>query len=135
MIRDKLKKLNETLLDLLIGIVLFDVLVGFLGILITKRNLYLLLGTIVGTIEAISFSFMMLYFIDGALDMDAKGARAYMLKGSLLRYGIMAVTGVVTIRIENLCFIGFVLALMGIKVAAYLQPFINLYITKKHVSD
>ena len=135
MIKDKLKKLNETLLDLLIGIVLFDVLVGFLGILITRGNPYLLLGTIAGTIEAILFSFMMLYFIDGALDMNEKAARAYVLKGSLLRYGIMVVTGLIAIRIQNLCFAGFVLALMGIKVAAYLQPFINLYITKKFVGD
>ena len=40
MIRKKLSKLNETLLDLIIGIIFVDVIVAVLGIIITKGNIF-----------------------------------------------------------------------------------------------
>lgn len=135
MISRKLNELNETLLDLLIGTILFDVVMGILGIIITKFNLFYLIGIAAGTAEAVIFSFLMLYFIDGALDMEPKSANSYILKGTMIRYFITIITGIIAINLHIYCFIGVVLALLGIKVSAFMQPFVNLYITKRMIDD
>lgn len=131
MIKKKLKSMNETLLDLIIGIIIYGVLVGVLGMITSKGNLFFLLGVVAGTIVAIGLMFHMLYSIDGVLDMDPKTANTYMMKRAFLRFLIMAVTAVIAIKIHFLCFLGVILALMGIKISALMQRFINRYITKK----
>ncbi|MDO4169691.1 MAG: ATP synthase subunit I [Lachnospiraceae bacterium] len=131
MIKKKLKSMNETLLDLIIGIIIYGVLVGVLGMITSKGNPFFLLGVVAGTIVAIGLMFHMLYSIDGVLDMDPKTANTYMMKRAFLRFLIMAVTAVIAIKIHFLCFLGVILALMGIKISALMQRFINRYITKK----
>lgn len=131
MIKKRLKAMNETLLDLVIGILIFGVAVGILGMIITKGNFCYLLGVLIGVCVSIGISFHMLYSIDGALDMDPKTANRYMMKRALVRFLVMAVTAVIAIKIHFLCFLGAVIALMGIKVAALMQRFTNYYITKK----
>ncbi|MCQ2491855.1 MAG: ATP synthase subunit I [Lachnospiraceae bacterium] len=130
MIRVKLSELNETLLDLIIGILIYNVAIGVIGMII-KRSLYYLLGIIGGTVLAVITVFIMLYFIDGALDMDPKSANAYVLKGQMIRYGIMGLLSVLAIKIHFYTFAAGILALLGIKAAAHMQPFVNKYITKK----
>ena len=51
--RDKLRQLDETYLDLVIGILLCGVLSAILGMIITRGDLRYLIGAIVGTIFAI----------------------------------------------------------------------------------
>lgn len=131
MIKKKLKSMNETLLDLIIGIIIYGVVVGVLGMITSKGNLFFLLGVAIGTVVAIGLMFHMLYSIDGVLDMDPKTANTYMMKRAFLRFLIMAVTAVIAIKIHFLCFLGVILALMGIKISALMQRFINRYITKK----
>ena len=48
--RDKLRQLDETYLDLVIGILLCGVLSAILGMIITRGDLRYLIGAIVGTI-------------------------------------------------------------------------------------
>lgn len=131
MIKKKLKSMNETLLDLIIGIIIYGVAVGVLGMITSKGNFYFLIGVVAGTIVAIGLMFHMLYSIDGVLDMDPKTANTYMMKRAFLRFLIMAVVAVIAIKIHFLCFLGSILALMGIKISALMQRFINRYITKK----
>lgn len=135
MIRRKLSELNETLLDLVTGTILFDAVMGILGMIVTKGHLFYLLGIGAGMVEAVIFCFLMLYFIDGALDMEPKSANSYILKGTMIRYAVMLITGIIAIKLHIYCFVGVVLALLGIKVSAFMQPFVNLYITKKMIDD
>ncbi len=128
--KEKLSELNETLLDLIIGILIYNVLIGVIGMII-KRSLFYLLGVTGGTVLAVIMVFIMLYFIDGALDMDPKSANAYMLKGQMIRYGIMGASSIIAIKVHFYTFAGGILALLGIKAAAHMQPFVNKYITKK----
>ena len=51
--RDKLRQLDETYLDLVIGILLCGVLSAILGMIITRGDLRYLIGAIVGTIFAL----------------------------------------------------------------------------------
>jgi hypothetical protein len=131
MIKRRIRELNETLLDLIIGIIIFDVFAGILGMLMVQNKLYYLIGIGAGMIEAVIFSFLMLYYIDGALDMEPKSAKAYMVKGAIIRYVIIIITAAIAINIHTLCFVGVIVALMGIKAGAFMQPFVNEYITKK----
>ena len=105
MIRKKLSKLNETLLDLIIGIIFVDVIVAVLGIIITKGNIFFLFGAAIGMIGAIIFSSMILYYIEGALDMTEKSARTYILRGLMLRSLIVILIGIVAVKISVSCLI------------------------------
>lgn len=131
MMKRKLREMNETLLDLVIGIIIFGVAAGILGMIITKGNICYLLGVIMGVCVSIGISFHMLYSIDGALDMDSKTANSYMTKRALFRFLMMAVVAVIAIKVHFLCFLGVILALMGIKISALMQRITNDYITKK----
>lgn len=131
MIKKKLKSMNETLLDLIIGIIIYGVTVGVLGMITSGGNLFFLLGITAGILIAIGLSFHILYSIDGVLDMDSKNANLYMIKRAFLRFLIMAVSAVGAIKLHFLCFLGLILALMGIKISALMQRFIHRYITKK----
>ena len=50
--RDKLRQLDETYLDLMIGILLGGVLSAILGMIITRGDLRYLIGAVVGLIAA-----------------------------------------------------------------------------------
>ena len=102
-----------------------------LQIIITKGNIFFLFGAAIGMIGAIIFSSMILYYIEGALDMTEKSARTYILRGLMLRSLIVILIGIVAVKISVSCLIGFIIALMGIKISAFMQPVINRWITKK----
>ena len=51
--RDKLRQLDETYLDLMIGILLGGVLSAILGMIITRGDLRYLIGAVVGLIAAL----------------------------------------------------------------------------------
>ena len=127
----KLREMNETLLDLVIGVIIFGVVAGILGMIITKGNIWYLVGVIAGVCVSVGISFHMLYSIEGALDMDPKTANGYMMKRALFRFFVMAVTAVIAMKIHFSCFLGVIVALLGIKVSALMQRFTNHYITKK----
>lgn len=129
--KNKLRRINETLLDLIIGILLFGVIAAILGMIITGDGLWYLSGNVAGVIIAIGICFHMLASIDDVLHMDPKSANQYMIKRAIIRFLIMAVAAIVAIKVHFSCFLGMVTALLGIKFAALLQPFIHNHITIK----
>ena len=68
--RDKLRQLDETYLDLVIGILLCGVLSAILGMIITRGDLRYLIGAIVGTIFALVMITTMMVSIQKSVQMD-----------------------------------------------------------------
>lgn len=128
--KEKLRRVNETLLDLVIGIIIYGVVIGIVGMITTGGNPFYLLGVVAGTAVDIGICVHMLHSLDVALDMDPGSASSYIRKRAVIRFLIMALLALAAIKIHYGCFLGAILALMGIKISALLQRFIH-HITKK----
>lgn len=127
-----MKNMNETLKDLIIGIVLSMLIVCIIGALVSNNKLSFILGNILGSIIAILLAFHMNATISRALGMNEEGAAKYTKKMSILRLIIMGCAVVVALTLpEVFNLIGTLLGVLGLKISAYLQPLTNRYITKK----
>ncbi|MCR4739939.1 MAG: hypothetical protein K5886_06720 [Lachnospiraceae bacterium] len=121
---------NTTLKEMLTGILIWALL-WQAGILIYPRDrLYNSAGLWIGIILACYYSINLLNSIRMSLEFEEKAAVTYSRKKYLFRYGIVCVVFAVTafLRIGNLlCLFA---GLMGIKIGAYLQPFVRRRIYK-----
>lgn len=114
---------NDTLLkELIISILLFTFTVQVLLVVLSNNLLNTSIGLWVGTMMAAVMAVHMKRSIEDALDMGAAGAVAHMRKSYAVRMFIVIIVFGVTFyfHIGNVftAFIG----IMGLKVAAYLQP-------------
>ena len=133
--KDKLRQIDEMFLDLLIGIILCGVVFGILGMIITKGNLWYLLGIAAGTGAAAGILIHMMVSIQKAVHMDTNQASRYMVKCSIIRYLAMLLILLLGIKGDFACFIGIVIGFLGNKAAACLQKPTHQYITRKIMED
>ena len=103
--RDKLRQLDETYLDLVIGILLCGVLSAILGMIITRGDLRYLIGAIVGTIFALVMITTMMVSIQKSVQMDTHQASRNMIKSALIRYVATLVILYVMIKLSMSAFI------------------------------
>ncbi len=126
------KKINETLSELITGIIVVglviqaaDLLISFLHPQFISSIGRFALGFWIGIVTAVGLSVHMYRSIDRALDMQPDDAEKYMRKAYLLRTGvILAVAGVV-----NFLKFGYVMAyflgVLCLKFGAFLQPLVH----------
>ncbi|MCR4655673.1 MAG: hypothetical protein K5770_05520 [Lachnospiraceae bacterium] len=122
---------NETLAEMLAGIGIWGAL-WLIGILLfSKDRLHGVIGLIAGLALAVFYIINLYRSIEGALDFDEKGAVAYTRKKYLIRYLVVCIVyaAVAWTGIGNVitCFAG----IIGIKIGAYLQPFVRRYIFRR----
>ena len=123
-----MKNMNETLKDLIIGIVLSMIVVCIIGALVSNNKVAFILGDILGSIIAILLSIHLNATIARALDMNEEGAAKYTKKMSILRLIIMGCAVVVALTLPEVFNL---IGILGLKISAYLQPLTNRFITKK----
>ena len=127
MLWDRIRS-NDTLKELLTGIAVWGMLVLAFILIFTKRKLYGTIGLIVGLLLAVFYVINLYTTIDASLDLDEKEAAAYTRQKYLIRYVVVCVVYVILALTDagNLftCFAG----ILGIKLGAYLQPFVRRYI-------
>jgi hypothetical protein len=129
--RDKLRQLDETYLDMIIGILLCGVVFAILGMIITGGEILYLLGVGIGTLAAMGLITNMLVTIRKAMEMNPEDARKYMIKCTLIRYIVMLFVLIPGIKLDFCCFIGIMAGIMSSKFAAFFQRFIHQHITQK----
>ena len=127
------KKVDETLSELILGILIMGILIQIADVLISAANAafyraipQFALGFWIGIAVAVGLSVHMYRFIDRALDMYTEDAEKYMRKAYLFRTAaILLAAGAVT-YFE----IGFVMAyflgVLCLKFGAFLQPLIHM---------
>ncbi len=127
--KEKLKNINETLKELLAGILIYGVAAEVIGCFLVKDKIYFSIGLGLGILLALGAAIHMWWGLNIGLDLG-DGATKYVLSQNMIRYGVIVVAfGVI-------CFldIGNPLAafagIMGLKAGAYLQPFTHKIITK-----
>lgn len=122
-LKNWLNGLSDVLSDLLIGILLYGVVCEAVGLIFVKDRLFYSIGLLTGILCAMGMAVHMAWSLNMALDLGESGAVKKMQLHNLLRYGIVVVV-IFALWLSGIgnpvvAFLG----IMGLKVAAYLQPF------------
>ena len=125
-----MRKIDQTLLELLIGILIWGLFWQLAGVWFVPDKLSNSIGLWIGVLLAMLSAVHMYWALNRALDQDEKGAQKVVMSHSLIRYAVivlvLAVIGVTEFSNPLIGFIG----VMGLKAAAYMQPFIHRFISK-----
>ena len=122
-LKNWLNGLSDVLPDLLIGILLYGVVCEAVGLIFVKDRLFYSIGLLTGFLCEMGMAGQMALALNMALDLGESGAVKKMQLHNLLRYGIVVVV-IFALWLSGIgnpivAFLG----IMGLKVAAYLQPF------------
>jgi hypothetical protein len=128
-----LKRLNEWLPSLIVGMLIFSGLVELICIWLVSDIFRFTTGLFIGTATAIWMAVNMASSLYATLQPDANNKMTAVK--AVLRYivvcAVIIATAVFRIGSPIAAFIG----LMGLKVSAYLQPFIHRFILKDLKDD
>ena len=107
---EKMDSLKRTVLELLVGILLFGLVFEFAGLLLVKEKVSHSIGIGCGMLIAAGMTIHMAYNINDALDWDAEQAAKALKKGSMMRYAtVVLITMLLAyFKIGNVisCFLG-----------------------------
>ncbi|MGN0341274.1 MAG: hypothetical protein ACI4DO_00610 [Roseburia sp.] len=127
-----LKRINQVLPELLLGIVVYGIFVQILGIWFVEDKFRYTTGLWIGIILAGGSAIHMAVVLRDSMDLAEKGARTRTTFGYMLRYAVILVVCFLTgyFKLGNVVtlFIG----VLGLKAGAYLQPFTHKVISKMH---
>lgn len=123
-----LKRINKVLPELILGIVVYGIIVWLVGIWFVKDKLLYSTGLWIGVLLAAGMAIHMAVVLEDAVSIGSGQGR--LITMSLLRYGVVVIVfgGVTYFHLGNpiAAFAG----VMGLKIAAYLQPVLHKMILK-----
>lgn len=128
-----MKKLNPTLVELWTGSVFFAILVLLAGIWFVQNKLAYALGLLAGTVVTMYLAWHMARSIERMLEKAEQGidGSAGMRMSNLLRYGLVVLILIASAFVsEWVNPISVFIGILGLKVAAYLQPFTHKIVFK-----
>ena len=127
-----MRRINGILPELVGILFLYSLLVEMIGVFIVQAKIFYSLGVLVGFLLG---SFMLINMAIGIADsltaMNKSGRIGFIFK-AVLRYIIVAVIVVSMVYFEWGNFISCFITIFGVKIAAYLQPFLHNRFEKKH---
>ncbi len=128
-----LRRLNKALPELILGILLYGALLQAAGVWLAQEKLLYSTGLWIGIATAIFMAIHMAVVLEDAV--SARGGQGKLVAMSLLRYAavVLVFFCMTRFRLGN-PLSGFA-GVMGLKIAAYLQPFIHKAVWKKKGSD
>jgi len=126
-----LRRINDVLPELVLGIVIYGILVEFVGVWFVADKLRYSTGLLIGISLAIGMAINIAVVIRDAVEIYGEdGAKNRVIIKSVLRYLIVVVVFFMMMKFNlgNLftAFIG----VLGLKVSAYLQPFTHKVILR-----
>ena len=126
-----LKRLNDALPGLILGILVYGVLVEVVGVWFVSDKIRYTTGLAIGIILACAMAVNMAVVLQDAVDIYGESrAQSKIVGKSILRYLIVVIVFFVMMKwnLGNpiIAFIG----VLGLKVSAYFQPFAHRFITK-----
>ena len=113
---------NRTLRELILGAFAYCVLWEIPLLVFAERRLYHTIGLAAGFLICVVLAALMAESIDVAVELDEKGARAYLQKKASLRYLIACISIVVMALTDIGNPLTFFAGIMGLKIGAYIQP-------------
>lgn len=128
---EKIRTLNETVLDLFIGIFIYCVIAEIIGLFFANDKIVYTIALWIGGISAGGWAAHMYLTLDTALDFPESDAIKYMRKRSFFRILVILLIGIAGMLYSWTAFIGVLVGFFSLKLAAYAQPITNSHITKK----
>jgi len=111
--------LSRTSQLILRNVIFIFIIAILVGIFFSKNYLAYVLGVSIGSIFTMIKLIWMEKVIDKSLDMNAKQAQIYIFGEYMLRYISSALVIYFIISKKNISFIGFLIGLFSLQVAAY----------------
>ena len=134
-----LKRINDTLPELLAGILWYGLVVLLVGVWFVKNRWYYVSDLAIGILLAMGMAIHIAIVIRDSLELAEKGAKHRVTLHYILRYAVILVVFVVTAYFGLGSVVALFIGVMGLKVGAYLQPFTHRVVSngrrkKKHSS-
>ena len=132
------EKMDETLKELMTGILLFELVCLIAGVWFVTSPLKYIVGLLIGFILAEAAAWHMYRSICRNMDLNAGNngaANAYAVKNSMIRYGVILVVFLAVCLTDFAYPLAVFLGIMGLKAGAYLQPFTRKYLFRKSETD
>lgn len=116
---------TRTMLELYVGIIIVAIIFLVIGLIFARPMWMYFVGVLGGVLGAAFQLYNMYDTIDRALSVDEGKARSYMTAKSMMRLILSAVIMVVAYMVGLPAFIGAILGLFSLKVAALINPIIK----------
>lgn len=126
-----MKKISTIVMELAFGIILFGIIVQLIILFALDDKLFYSIGLWVGCVCAIAMAAHMKVSMTDALEMTEAGADKHIKKTYAIRTVLVLVLMYVAFATKICSVVTIFIGIMGLKVAAYIQPFTNRYLTKK----
>lgn len=120
--RKKLTQLSDVLPQLWAGVLAYGVICEIAGLIFVKQRLSYSIGLWAGIFCALFMATHMAWSLGCALDMEENDAVKKIQMHNLLRYGVVVIVFFFLLYTELGNPLAAFLGVMGLKVAAYLQP-------------
>lgn len=125
------RRLNDALPELLYGIIAYGILVELVGVWFVTDKLRYSTGLLIGILLACGMAINIAVVLQDAVDIYGESrAQAKIIAKSILRYVVVVVVFFVMMKFELGNLFSAFAGVLGLKVAAYLQPFTHKVITK-----
>lgn len=131
----RLRLLNNALPALWISILLYGVVCQIVGFFLVKDKISYSLGLWTGIILAMAMAYHMAYVLSNALEMGERGAQLSVTKHNMIRYGVVVLVLGILMLTDAANPLAAFAGLMGLKVGAYIQPFIDKIISREGKAD
>ena len=126
-----LRRINEALPELILGIILYGLAVELIGVWFVADKLRYSTGLLIGIALAAGMAVNRAIVLEDAVGLVGQNhAQAKIIAKSILRYLIVVIVFFVMMKFKLGNLITAFLGVMGLKVAAYLQPFTHKAILK-----
>lgn len=125
-----LKRFPFIVKEIFVLIVFYGILAEIIGLIIVRDRLFYSVGLIIGLILAVGMCIHMQISIEEALDRGEAGAQKYISITYGLRSAVVLAVMAIMFYFKIGSAVSGFIGIMGLKVAAYLQPFTHKYFQK-----
>lgn len=126
-----LRRINDALPGLVLGIVIYGIVVELAGVWFVEDKLRYSSGLLIGIAVAIGLAVNIATVIRDAVEIyGADGARNRVIIKSVLRYVVVVIVFFVMMAFNLGSLFSAFIGVLGLKVSAYLQPFAHKVILK-----
>ncbi|KAB1438589.1 hypothetical protein [Candidatus Galacturonibacter soehngenii] len=124
------KRLPLIVRELLFLVIVYGILTEIIVLIVVKEWLFYSIGLMTGIILAIGMCIHMHISIEEAIDRGEAGAQKHISKTYALRSTVIFFVAGIIYYFKIGSIISLFIGIMGLKVAAYLQPFTHKYVQK-----
>lgn len=129
-----MKRLNESLLGLVVGILIYGVLVEIIGVWFVADKIRYTSGLFIGIACAIGMGIHLAIIIEESVRIGEGHEKTLAIK-SVLRYIVVCIVLFLMMLLNLGNLYTAIAGMLGLKVSAYAQPMLNKYVFKSTDED